>query len=345
MTALERVLAVFQGGQPDMLPVLPIIGQAAARLNQLTFSAELKSPEILAESRIACLKRFGYDGLYISAETWVAAEAMGAPVAYFDDAPVQGVTPLLAEKAHIAQLRPADPARDGRLPLLVQAVAIAARRSRDQFAVIGNFDQSPFSLACALRGINHLLTDIYDDPAFAQQLLEICTVSVIRYAKAMGAAGAHLLNTGDSPAMLIGPEHYARFALPYEQMVFAELQPCGLPTTLHVCGNTTQLLGLLGKSQAHGLELDYPVDLAAARKNLPAETVLIGNLDPVGSLWRASPATVAVSVQTLLAAAGQCGRFIFSTGCAVAPETPPENIHAMVQTARNYGQNPRNQVS
>ena len=330
MTALERILAVFQGKTPDRIPVVPIIGQAAAWLNGLTISAELRSPETLADSRIACRERFQYDGIYISAETWVTAEAMGAPVQYAEDAPVQGAAPLLSDKKWLDRLISADPACDGRMPLLVKAAAIAVRRAQDRFAVIGNFDQSPFSLACALRGINQAMLDVYDDPAFMEKLLDICTETAIRYARAMAAAGAHILNTGDSPAMLLGPQKYQKFALPYQQRVFDALQPYGVPTTLHVCGNTTKLLDLMSQSHAHSLELDSAVDLPAARRRLPEHITIMGNIDPVGVLLHGRPQDVAASVRTLCAQASQLGRFILASGCTLAPQTPPQNIQALV---------------
>ncbi len=336
MTSLERVLTVFQGSTPDKIPVIPIIGQAAARLNGMALSEELKSPDALAASRIACLERFQYDGIYISAETWVTAEAMGAPVSYFDDAPVQGTTTLLDDKEKLAWLTPADPKHDGRLPLLVKAVEIAVRRSNDQFAVIGNFDQSPFSLACALRGINQFMMDVYDDPSFVQQLLEICTESVLRYAKAMAQAGAHILNTGDSAAMLMGPENYKKFALPYEQRVFDEIKTCAIPTTLHICGNTSKILDFMGQSHASGLEVDHKVDLRLARNHVVETMTIIGNIDPVEILLNATPEKISSHVKSLVDFSPQLGRFILSTGCAIAPHTLPENIYAMVQTVRDF---------
>lgn len=330
MTALERIRAVFQGKTPDRIPVVPIVGQAAARLNGITISAELKSPEALADSRIACRERFQYDGIYISAETWVTAEAMGAPVQYAEDAPAEGTASLLTDKKQLDRLIPANPACDGRLPLLVKAVEIAVRRAQDQFAVIGNFDQSPFSLACALRGINQVMLDVYDDPVFMEKLLDISTETVIRYARAMAEAGAHILNTGDSPAMLLGPENYQKFALPYQQRVFDELQPYGIPTTLHVCGNTTKLLELMSQSHALSLELDSAVDLLAARRRLPENITIIGNIDPVDVLLHGRPEDVTASVRTLREHASQLGRFILASGCTLAPDTPPGNIQAMV---------------
>ncbi len=335
MTSLERVLAVFNGHRPDCIPVIPIVGQAAARLNGLTMRAELASPEALASSRIACREWFQYDGIYISADTWVMAEAMGAPVIHADDAPTAGTVPLLDDIGKLDHLKPLDPNRDGRLPLLVEAVEIAVARARDHFAVIANFDQSPFSLACALRGINQLMLDVYDNPAFVKQLLNICTDSVLRYAKALAAAGAHILNTGDSPVALVGPATYTTFGLPYEQVVFDELSSCGIFTTLHVCGNTTNILGLMGNSRAHSLELDYQVDLVQARTQIPENMILIGNIEPVGVLVNATPDEVREQVSHLLASSDELGRFILSTGCAIAPDTPPENLRAMVEAAKS----------
>ncbi|MBA7703586.1 Uroporphyrinogen decarboxylase [subsurface metagenome] len=335
MQSLERALSVFQGQRPDRVPVIPIVGQAAARLNGMSIKEELRSPETLAESRLACLERFGYDGLYISADTWVTAEAMGAPVSQESDSPAQGSKPLLKKK-DLTRLKPLDPRKEGRIPLLVQAVRKAALLCRGRFAVIGNFDQSPFSLACALRGINNLMADIMDSPSFVEALLDICTESVIRYAHAMAQAGATILNTGDSPAVLTGPQHYERYALKYERIVFEELKSLGLPLTLHICGDTGSLLELMGKSGAQGLELDFQVDLAQARKHLPQELTIIGNIDPVSVLLKGSTETVKKAVSGLLEAQEHLGRFILSSGCALAPGTPAENIEALVKAAQDF---------
>ncbi len=331
MNSLERVLATYRGEKPDKTPVIPIVGQAAATLNGITISEELKSPETLASSRISCLKRFGYDGLYISADTWVTAEAMGVKISQPSNAPAEGIEPLIKEKKDLDKLKPLNPLEDGRCPLLVEAVRIAVKESKDQFAVIGNFDQSPFSLACALRGINQIMIDLYDSPTFVEKLLEITTESAIRYAKAMAEAGAHILNTGDSPAGLIGPENYIRFALPYEKAMFEELSSYKRPSVLHICGDTTQLLEKMAESKADGLELDYQVDLVRARETIGDYITIIGNLNPVAIMLEGTPELVKKEAQKLTSQSDKIGKFILSTGCTIAPTNPPENLRAIVE--------------
>ncbi len=332
MNSLERVVAVYKGEISDRTPVIPIVGQAAAVLNGMTISEELKSAETLAESRITCLKKFGYDGIYISADTWVTAEAMGAKVIQPPNAPAEGTEPLIKNKKDLDKLKPVNPLEDGRCPLLIEATRIAVKKSKDSFAVIGNFDQSPFSLACALRGINEIMIDLYDSPTFVEKLLEITTESTINYAKAMAKAGAHILNTGDSPAGLIGPENYAKYALPYEKIMFDELQALGKPSVLHICGDTTELLPQMATSGADGLELDYQVNLVKARKVIGDYITIIGNLNPVRVMLEGSPEIVKQEATNLLDQKKQIGKFILSTGCTIAPNNPPENLKAIAET-------------
>jgi uroporphyrinogen-III decarboxylase len=72
--------------------------------------------------------------------------------------------------------------------------------------IVACFDQSPFSLACALAGINELMMMLVTDPPFADGMLEPCIAHASAYAIALAEAGADMLSTGDSPAGMIGLE-------------------------------------------------------------------------------------------------------------------------------------------
>jgi len=73
----------------------------------------------------------------------------------------------------------------------------------------------------------------------------------------------------------------------------------------------------------------------AARRVDPALTIW-GNLDPVGVLAQASPAAVAVAAAEAIGAmrAGGHRRFVLSSGCTLAMETPAENLEALLQAGR-----------
>jgi uroporphyrinogen-III decarboxylase len=61
-----------------------------------------------------------------------------------------------------------------------------------------------------------------------------------------------------------------------------------------------------------------------------------GNLDPVAVLARGRVDEVTQAVQRLLQTVRECGhrRFVLSSGCTLATETPAENLEAMFRAAR-----------
>lgn len=341
MTGRERVLAALRGEPQDRTPVVPIVGQTAARLCGMTVRAHATDPARLAGAQLACARRFGYDGIYISADTWVNAEAVGMPgIVQPEDAPAEGRGAWIRSREDLARLSLPDPARSGRWPLMVEAVRIAAREADGRVAVIGNFDQSPFSLACELRGIEAMMMDTAAEFGSARELLEFCARAVSRYAIALARAGADVLNTGDSPACagLIGVEAYETFALPYEKMVFDEIRrEVDVPITLHICGDATAGLAAMVESGADGIEIDSCVDLAEARHILADRVTAIGNVGTIDPLLRGTPEDVRRAARACLSAYAGSDRFILSTACAVPPATPPENIAALVETARGSG--------
>ncbi len=146
-----------------------------------------------------------------------------------------------------------------------------------------------------------------------------------------------MLSGGDSPAGLLGPSLHADVAAPFEQDVIERLRAAaGKPVSLHICGDTTDLLPAMAATGADVLALDHRVDMPAAAAVCGPNVTLWGNLDPVAVLLRANPAEVAAATTRLLRdveAAGH-GRFVLSSGCTLAVGTPPENLRALFAAAR-----------
>ncbi|MBI4579112.1 MAG: uroporphyrinogen decarboxylase family protein [Planctomycetes bacterium] len=340
MTGKQRALAAMWGQPHDRVPVVPIVGQAAAAWCGVPIREHSHDPELLARCQVDVARRFGYDGVYIAADTWVNAEACGFPhVEHPLDQPAGGHGTWIESPGQIDTLPLPDPQRSGRWPLMVEAVRYAVRLAADELLVIGNFDQSPFDLACQLRGINQFMLDLLDDPPFAHRLLGWCAEAVARYAIALGEAGAHVLNTGDSAASgsLIGPGYYEEFAWPYEKRVFdAVHRELDVPITLHICGDASTCLRLMAETGAAGLELDYQVDLRAARAVCGERVTIIGNVDPVDPLLRGTPDEVRAKCRECLAVFVDSDRFILASGCALSPLTPPANLAAMVEAVSGW---------
>lgn len=335
MNSKELVTAALQGRPTPRVPTGPLAVHFCAHLAGCTLREYSTNARLLAESVLRYYERFRPDALWLSADTWVTAEAMGARVGSTDERqPLGGLgESLIRRPGDIDRIPPPAVERQGRFPLMVEALArVVAAVGREVF-IVACFDQQPFSLAAALLGINELMVRVHDDPAFVVALMARCEEYALAYGSALAAAGADLLSGGDAPAGLIGPRMYETLALPAERRLIAGLKAATRkPVSLHICGNAVPILRGMASSGADVLELDHAVDLAQAAAVVGPAIGLWGNLDPVGILAQGTPAGVREAARRVVRGVETAGhrRFVLSSGCTLAVETPFENVEALV---------------
>lgn len=335
------VARALRGEPGARVPVGPLAVHFCAHWAGATLREYSVSAPKLAESVIRYWERFRPDAVWLSADTWVNAQAMGAKIGATDDnQPLGGQgPPLVQTAADIDRIPPPDVGSQGRYPLMLEALSrIVAALGRDVW-VIGCMDQYPFSLASALMGINEIMVKVIDDPPFVEALMARCVEYQVAYGRALVAAGADMLSGGDSPVVLLGPELYARLALPFETRVIAALKAAtGKPVSLHNCGNAMPILASMARTGADVLELDHFVDLGQACRIVGPNIALWGNLDPVGVLAQGTPECVGQVARAAMESVKATGhrRFVLSSGCTLAVETPAENLEALSRAARSF---------
>jgi MtaA/CmuA family methyltransferase len=217
---------------------------------------------------------------------------------------------------------------------MVEALGRILDALGDEVFVVACFDQYPLSLASQLLGINETMLKLLDDRPLVEALMERCLEYGLAYGKALAGAGAHLLSGGDSPAGLIGPELFRETALPFEKRLIRGLKKAtGKPVSLHICGDSTSILGEIADSGADVLEIDHKVDIITACRIVGPEITLWGNLDPVRVLTWGSSAQVQDTALRVLEAVRDAGhsRFVLSSGCTLALETPAANLEALLR--------------
>ncbi len=338
MTSRELVAAALAGQPVPRPPVGPLAVHFCTRLTGQSLRAYTTSAQRLADSVLRYYERFRPDAVWISADTWVSAEAMGVRVgATEDDQPFGGIgPPVVRTAADIDRLPAPDPSSQGRYPLMIEAVQRVVQALGREVFVVACLDQYPFSLAAGVMGIAEIMMKLMDDPPFVEALMARAREYTVAYGRALAAAGADLLSGGDSPAGLVGPDLYTRHLMPFERGVIAELQAAtGKPVSLHICGQATPILEAMAATGANVLELDYQVDLTEAARVVGPQVALWGNLDPVGVLSRGSPASVRSAALQATANMAACGhrRFVLSSGCTLAVETPFANLDALLAAA------------
>ncbi|MEI8234835.1 MAG: uroporphyrinogen decarboxylase family protein [Verrucomicrobiota bacterium] len=342
MTGLERCETVLAGGVADCVPVVPQAFMFAAGAAGIRVGEFARNAAKMVEAQVACQAKYGYDGCVIDFDDASLAEACGAKVVFRDDDPaiVDESAPVLKDLRDVDNLRLPDPWNDGRLPIWLEATRLLKARIGDHVFIMGRADQGPFSLACLLRGAQQFMMDLMDEENRDQvkRLIEFCRQACARFALAQKEAGAHATSIGDAFAgpNLISPDLYREFALGPEIRLTEKIQAAGIPFSIHICGNTTGIIADMGTTGARILEVDWLLDMAAARKAVPEGTVLMGNVNPSDPLVLGKPEAVDAAARRVIEATGGRG-LILSSGCAMGRNTPPENMQALIAAARKYG--------
>jgi uroporphyrinogen decarboxylase len=130
---------------------------------------------------------------------------------------------------------------------------------------------------------------------------------------------------------------FDRFARPYEERLVKDLAAEGIFTVIHICGDTSRILGFLSGYDFCGFELDYKTDAVRAKASVGAGHVLFGNIDPSGVIARGTPAMIREKTRQLIALWKPGGLFVLNAGCAIPANTPEENLRALIATAHEEG--------
>lgn len=209
-------------------------------------------------------------------------------------------------------------------------------------APIGFVIGGPMSTAYSLRGAEALMKDLYLNPEFVENLLDLCVRSAIPFLKEVAKRGAGILIVDPvSSGSLISPGLFRKFSLPYLKKMIGEISGFSSPPVLHICGDTRKVLKDMADTGAGGLSLDNAVDLAEAKDQVGAEVLLIGNVRPAATMYLGTPELVEENVRECLKKAYDSPKgFLLALGCELPIKTPPENVHTLVNAARKYGRYP-----
>ena len=331
MNSRERVLALIDGRPVDRLPLMPITMQFAADVIGVKYLRYVTDFRTLVEAQLRTVERYGFD--YVSCISDPAREAAdcGSDIARFDDQPpaFKEERALLADKTRLAALKVPDPLADGRMTDRVRAAELF-RREVGGDKLIEGWIEGPMAEGSDLRGINTIMLDLYDDPAFIADLFEFVTDMGIRFARAQVDAGADLIGIGDAAASLVGPVFYERCVWPYEKRMVDAIHAMGARVRLHICGDTNAIVDGMGRLGCDIVDLDYPVDMARARARMPGQ-VILGNVEPVGVMRNGTPEVVTEALAACHRAAGP--RYIVGAGCELPRDTPEANVRAMCRFA------------
>ena len=344
VNSVERVRAAIDWQAPDRVPVDLHNFMPAARASGAKMSEVFRSGELVAESLLAAWREFGHDMILLENGTACNAEACGVEARYSDDtAPVAG-PPLLRSLDDVRGLEVPDPYRAFPMCEILAATRILAREVGDRAWVCARADQGPMDLAAQLRGLSEFMMDLAlgEQEELIHALLDYARRVATRYAFALIECGGHSTSIGEpiaGPAM-ISPRHYRRYPWVHEQRMVDELRTHGIMLHLHICGDTSRITEDFIATGAQVLEIDHRTDARALADAAHGRTCLLGNIDTT-LLALGTPAEVDAACRELIEGSDPRGGLVLGPGCALAPDTPADNIHALVEAAKRYQPRPR----
>jgi len=192
-----------------------------------------------------------------------------------------------------------------------------------------------FERAWALRGMEALLMDFVERPAFAHELLDAIVahdMELLEWARPFKPDIVHFGGDwGQQQGLIMGPRIWRAFLKPRLARLYARAHELGALVSIHCCGDVDELFDDLVEI---GVNLFNPfqpevMDVRALRKQYDRRLAFHGGMSIQRVLPFASPAEVARETRRLLRDLGRGGGYVFAPAHAVPADVPLANILAM----------------
>jgi len=203
----------------------------------------------------------------------------------------------------------------------------------------GAYVTGPYTLAGLLLSADEaaLATKVNTD--YLHEICGIVTKIIQDYVSLLINAGAVIICILEPSAVMLGPQQFVEFSGNYVKSLCSEYKNTDVSFIYHICGNTNHIIKHMAQSGVDALSLDSPeagIDLFEIMQNVKEDMIIIGNISPIGKMLFGTRSSVETEVKNLLNKMTGFPNFILSTGCDLPQETPLENIHAFMNTGRNY---------
>ncbi len=339
MTPKERATAIANGESADRAPCNPNIANGTARVLGCKISEFSTDPKVFAQAQMSCVERFGSDSVRVFTDLFTWPEAMGAKVVIPEDDTADLVEPAIHDIKDIAKLKPADPYKDGRLPVHVEAMKWLKELSKDTMAGVGAGVSGPFTLAFSLIGFDEMLRMVHKNPEAVHKLCELSLETSTNYADAAIDIGCGpAISEPMSSCTVVSPKIFKEFSLPYMKRLCDHIHDRGVKPVVHICGQTDKIWEDIANLGIGGWSIDNVASIEDCKNLVGDKCKIMGNVDPAAVMYMGTPLDVRIGTLESLKAGwdNKCG-FMVMSGCSLPIETPFENIDAMMDTMRDVG--------
>lgn len=335
-------LKACRGEEVDYTPVW-LMRQAGRYLpeyqavrSNIDFLTLCKNPKLAAAVTLQPVDILGVDAAILFSDILIPVEPMGMRLEFLDK---EG--PVLSEpirgKSAVERLIVPDIEED--LPFVLDTIKILRKELEDKVPLIG-FSGAPFTLATYMieggtsKNFFNTKKLMFQNSGVFNYLMEKITETVISYLSAQIKAGAQAVQLFDTWAGILSPSDYKKSAFPYVKKAISELKKEGVPI-IYFVNDCAGILKEVKKSGADVTGIDWRIDIADAIKKLGKNMVVQGNLDPCALFLPKEK--LEDRVKEILWKGETAKSHVFNLGHGILPQTPVENVIAMVEAVHAYG--------
>ena len=304
--------------------------------NRVSFLELCRNKELAAEVAIAAVERLKVDAAIVFSDILLIVEPLGLTLEYgSENGPeLSGQAVALEDVDGLPEIEPAET-----LSFVFEAVRMTRQCLNPRIPLIG-FSGAPFTLAAYIieggtsRSFVNTKRFIYSNPGVWNTLLQKISRGLVKYLNGQIDAGADAVQLFDTWVGCLSPDEYEQYVLPHTRSVVQGLKP-GVPV-IHFGTGTTAFLRPMRQAGGHVIGVDSRVELDRAWEIIGSDVGIQGNLDPAVLL--APCEVIRAKVKRILEQAGGRPGHIFNLGHGVLPDTPEENVVALVEYVHELSQ-------
>jgi len=288
-----------------------------------------KNPALVSEITVTAAEKLGVDAAIIFADLLLIVEPLGLHLEYGKgDGPL--ITPAVRTPADVDRLLEVEPEQS--LAYFYDAIRQTRTDLAARLPLIG-FAGCPFTMASYLiegggsRNYRHTKALMYRNPGAWRELMERLARNLARYINAQIDAGVQAVQVFDTWVGCLGPADYRQYAQPYTHLMLEGVNS-GTPI-IHFGTGTATLLEAMRDAGGSVIGVDSHIELNEAWRRLGSGVGVQGNLDPIALYGDLD--FLRMRAQRVLDQAGGRSGHIFNLGHGLLPDTPYENVLALVK--------------
>ncbi len=299
-----------------------------------SFLQMCKTPELATEVTLMPIHQLGVDAAILFADILLVTEPLGMKLV-FEEGKGPILSPAIENEKQVEQLNKVQVAES--LDYVFDAVRMVRQALPSDIPLIG-FCGAPFTVASYMiegqssRNFVRTKTLMYNRPKLWHSLMDKIVCASADYLNGQIDAGVQAVQLFDSWAGCLCEADYRQYVLPYTQRLIRSLKPTN--PVIHFAANNAMLLDPMREAGGEVIGVDWRINLGEAWAQIGYDKAIQGNLDPAALF--AERGQLIRRTEVILEQAENRPGHVFNLGHGVLPDTPVENVQALVEIVHEY---------